>query len=225
MENYKPLSKGSSSKSNFLSKNNKRILFISGRKGVGKTTLANMLIDLGYDCCILNLSGLLKECMLPLINTFVPEVKSIDMLENDAIKKKKILGLGNNLTIRKILQLFGTEFGKYQIDKNIWIKAMHKKLFGTTDVSATNDLKLIISHKYVIIHDARFINQIEYGKKIGAYTLKLSIPGSSTLDNHPSEKEMDEYKEYDKVFVNTKPIKKLQEFAKVLAKDILRWSF
>lgn len=201
-----------------------RIVFISGKAGSGKTTFANHLIAEGYDIVILSFAKLLKQCALPLINVFLNTQLTLEDLDDGDVKKKILPGVGDGkFTVRNILQFLGTEFGKDILDQNVWVKAVHKQIYGTTDMS---DLSkgIVLKNKYIIIADARFEDELGYGKSIGAHIIHISRTHLEIESTHRSETSIGKSKLYNSTIHNEGSLENFNNTVHSYAKDVLGWT-
>jgi hypothetical protein len=94
------------------------------------------------------------------------------------------------------------------IDENIWVNSLHLKIIHILEKSYDK------SKDVFIITDVRFKNEINFIKKMGGIVIRIT-PSNKLLQNnynnenekkinsHISEIELDDYKDYDSVIVNT----------------------
>lgn len=84
-------------------------------------------------------------------------------------------------TLRQALQTLGTEWGRDLIGRELWLKAMQRKLE--------------VAHKQlgcsVVIDDLRFANEQILLQSLGAVIVRVYRPGLdlNTIHSHPSESE------------------------------------
>lgn len=111
------------------------------------------------------------------------------------------------LTVRQLLIDIGTEMGR-SYDKNIWINALGSKL----DSLQKKDKDL------VILTDCRFINEHNFLKSKGFFTIKV-IRNDSTFINHISETEQDGIPEsdFDAIIYNNGTLKQLKKDVSLMA--------
>jgi hypothetical protein len=102
------------------------------------------------------------------------------------IKKKYNVSEGK-MTAREVMQVFGTDM----------IRAMYYDAWALATYNAIVKLGDVLS----IITDGRFPNEIEYGKKFGAKSIRLLRVVSG--DTHESEKALDDYHKFDIVIDNS----------------------
>jgi len=92
-------------------------------------------------------------------------------------------------TAREIMQNYGAFFRT--IDNEFWVKNLFKVI---EDKEYTN----------VIITDVRYINEADYIIDNGGYVIRVERENKDTVHNetHPSEVELDDYKQFDFTVVN-----------------------
>jgi hypothetical protein len=173
------------------------ILGISGKAGAGKDTVCKMivytiwyytfsqrLVPFGIDhykeCVtyyntLLNNIGYqhtsfakaLKSCLSVILN------KDLDKFENINFKNSQIDWL-NNMTVRELLQKFGTAI-RNEVCDDFWVKACLK--------NCTEDC---------LISDVRFESEAEGIRKIGGIIVRINRDGAGA-GNHISETALDNY--------------------------------
>lgn len=93
-----------------------------------------------------------------------------------------------NMTIREILQFFGTEICR-KMYNNIWVDALIRQI---------NNSK----HDVKIITDTRFHNEMDALKKHGAVLIRLLRSSHTVGLDHNSELELSTYQNYDYILDN-----------------------
>lgn len=122
-----------------------KILMISGKQGSGKTTLQKLIAEAW---CVNH-------------NGFVLQMNFADVLYkmHDAVLNVLHYYLPPRPMVKDgpLLQLLGTEWGRYTIDQNIWVKIVQKRIERLrADVNAD-----MIHDALVIIGDCRFENEFD----------------------------------------------------------------
>lgn len=97
----------------------------------------------------------------------------------------KTKGKTGKMTGREFMQYFGTEICR-KIYPNIW-----------TD-KAIKDI-LAEQSNIAVISDARFENEVSAIKKAGGKVIRLTKNSEKSTDNHASESDLDNYKDFDAV--------------------------
>lgn len=178
-----------------------KILGISGKRGVGKTTLAKFLVrDHGF--LRVSLASPLKEMCK---RDYGLTDEEVDGPLKESPTKYKYDDAGQYYTSREILILEGNL--KRRIDPDFFCKkALHCMM------------QLGPSSKFVI-DDIRFLNELEYFKKEGTKFVRLERSHALPILADLSETELDNYKEWDGLLIkdlNRVP-EDLEKFAAFLA--------
>jgi ABC-type dipeptide/oligopeptide/nickel transport system ATPase component len=163
------------------------IIGLSGKIGSGKSTfsseLRNVLESKNYIVEERNFADKLKKITYELTGHYgyTQEDKNVYL----PIWRK---------TVGEILQLLGTEVLRNHFDSEVWVKATISNLNPDTTY---------------IIGDVRFLNEVEAIKSLGGIVIRLegdpcNIRLNSKRDpNHSSETSLDNYIDFDGVYVNT----------------------
>ena len=147
----------------------KKYILIHGMKGSGKTTLAQMINSRLTDSGIFVLADAIREKISKAFNIDTEELESED---SKNLPNKKLY----NQTPRKVMQLFGTEFGQEAFGKSIWCKILNDEI--QKDV-----------YEYNIIPDVRFEHEYDYFNE-ATLIIFLSRDGiyQDEFNAHSSEK-------------------------------------
>jgi len=197
-----------------------KILGISGKKSAGKDTLANAFFNhcrffLNKKVEIIPFALALKDTCQNLFSIKKKSIYGTEEQKNELTYYKwsdmpnfvseniyekikssgidpKDIGLftknDSYMTGREFLQFFGTEICR-KISDNIHIQATFTKI---------NSLK----RDFFIIPDVRFVNEVKSIQENGGYVVRLNRGVSS--DTHSSEKELDDFKNFDLIIDNSK---------------------
>lgn len=114
------------------------------------------------------------------------------------------------LTPRLLLQLLGTQCGREIIHPNIWVNALFSEY-----VSYHNSRVNIYTLPKWIISDVRFENEAKAIKERNGIIIRVNR-NSENKDNHQSEIDLDNYKEFDYTINNIGFIKDLIEKVKAI---------
>ena len=88
------------------------------------------------------------------------------MVEDGTLKEKPIPGLGG-VTVRRMLQTLGSEWGRDQIDSDLWVKLLARKVQECFDCGVS-----------VVVDDLRFPNEYEGILKMGGALGRRRPPAS-----------------------------------------------
>jgi len=92
---------------------------------------------------------------------------------------------------RQIMQTFGTECMRHCFGENIWVKSLRAYMLQYPDVL------------HWVIPDVRFKNEAEAIKQWGGILWRVDRP-EALISLHESEKALDGYRRWDRIFVNDK---------------------
>ena len=164
------------------------IIAICGKKGSGKDTLANIIIE-NYNFTRYAFGDDIKEIAKILFN-----------FDEDQLygNKKDIIDKNWNITPRDFYQKFGTEyiqtifpnlFPQIFTKNNISIREFWLKKF---EIWYNDNIK---KHKifFVVISDLQFLHEYNYIKKMGGYIIKIERDNLKNIDNHSCETDLDNF--------------------------------
>ena len=143
------------------------IIAFTGRKGSGKTTASEYLIDnLGYVRVSFK-DGLVKEMKdnFPRTLANISEIYGYKNIDDLFFFKPAIQ--------RSFMQEYGTDVRRND-DADYWVKQWESNIVGMKDV---------------VVDDCRFLNEAEAIRRSGGIIIRLN--GGVTTDTHVSEIEMD----------------------------------
>jgi hypothetical protein len=104
---------------------------------------------------------------------------------------------GKELTsIRNVLQYVGTEVIRTEISDNIWLELFDRKVLGS-------------EYNNIVITDARFKNERDHLKNMGAILCYIQRKGNESSDTHKSENQLGTIDEYDIIINNDSDIASL----------------
>jgi len=155
-----------------------KLIVLLGQAGAGKSTVAATLQRmLDHSNCyafaepIKEMADVLIRHSTNFTGGTISYNEGLDYDSNETKKLNTSIG-GVELTIRKLLQTLGTEWGR-SVDKDLWVKCMDQKYKATTD-------------KYFIITDARFPNEIAWSQDNGATIINV-VGRGDLVSEHESE--------------------------------------
>lgn len=144
------------------------IVGLTGRKGCGKSSVANIFRDrLGYE--ILSFASPIKD-MLRVLGLGDAE------LDDPTIKEIPLDEYGKSP--RELMQILGTEFGRELISPSIWVTALSKRIEDS---------------KNYVIDDVRFPNEAAMIRAKGGKVVRVYRPSQEeeAKDMHISESGLD----------------------------------
>lgn len=127
----------------------KKIIAIIAPAGSGKSTLAEVINQHYPKSKIMSFADSIKN----MLTNFYK-----DSFGND---KEQLDIFGMNITLRQALNKLGTDWGRNNMNSDIWIRALHKKIKDN-------------ENEIIIIDDLRFINEMSYLIKQEAIIILLS---------------------------------------------------
>ena len=187
-----------------------RIIALSAKAGCGKTTTANMLLDLLPGAVRMSFGDPVKQEAaatygFPLELCYSEAGKqSVVFIGEEGLKN---LG-AHTLQVRQILQRHGTDFRRAQ-DPAYWDNKMREAL-AAADASGCSA---------VVVDDARFPSELELLRAAGGELYRIEpfpgwTPGAHAL--HESETALDGYASWDACFYPEKGMEQLQAVAKCI---------
>lgn len=181
------------------------ILIISGKRGVGKDTIAEVLAEgLNFTHC--SLATAMK----------------LFLFENGVFSRQQLFGPSAcreeidprwGKSARQALQSLGTEWGR-TFHEDLWVNILLR------DIEKNGDENVVIS-------DIRFPNELAAFKAAGALAIRVvrpQVPWASSYDivlsQHASETALDGVpdREFDRVIINNGTLEELKAQARLLAR-------
>jgi len=151
------------------------IIGLCGKKQSGKSTVAKYLLEAGFQ--ELSWAYPLKE----IVGRQLFGLNDDQLYGSEAAKEAIIPDWG--YSPRQILQLVGTECFRKVIRDDFWVVLGRRKLQGYAAAGMN-----------VVISDCRFPNEMEAIKAVGGYTVRIVREGQVSVDMHPSENSLNNYK-------------------------------
>lgn len=167
------------------------LIGITGLKGSGKTTVAQMLQGQGF--VRLRMAGILKDMLFAL---------GLTIDEIDGPLKEQPCKLLDGKTPRWAMQSLGTEWGRDLISPNLWVNAMKQKVINQA-----------VRGKYIVIDDIRFPNEVQMVQDLNGKMWRIAR-ANVTAENHASENMV----EYLPVDVEINNIGTLEELRSLVLK-------
>lgn len=166
------------------------IIGIIGKKRSGKDTTGDYLIQ-KFNFKKYSFAAPLKRAAMEIFG-FTDEQVNGDL--------KEVIDERWGVTPRNVLQVMGTELFQFDIQKHIpefqkigreiWVKRFQ---LWYQENNITDNL---------VITDVRFQHEVDIINKMGGVVWKVVRPSLSSIDEHPSEREMDLITGYTDVIIN-----------------------
>lgn len=170
------------------------LIGLSGKMGVGKTTVANMIKEL--------VPGAERVAFGDLVKKEVAERYDLPLFTLYYNKNAEIRASANRLsrgwpveravmTARELLQWYATDFVRAE-NPDYWVVAVREHLRSLRGVPL------------VVIDDVRFINEAEFIKEQGGTLVRIepypSYAVSADVAGHASETALDDWRHWDAVY-------------------------
>lgn len=162
-----------------------KIISLSGRKGAGKDEVCAAILAAYPGGLRLAFADPLKQEICDACGVSLQTI-------ND-----------NKSVFRPILQWWGTEFRRqFQKQPDYWIDQLRLQLYHCQMQKVP----------YVIVTDARFLNELRMVKRMGGVTVLVNRPhtGETDIDPHSSEQEWRQWDFDDNVIPNTGSLTQLK---------------
>jgi hypothetical protein len=145
------------------------IIGIAGKKGIGKTTVANTLC-LNHDFKRLSFADPLKAMLKPLLLASGLSEEGC-RLYTESDKEMVITGIG--LSYRRLMQTLGTDWGRDMVSPHLWLHCAEKSI----DAAATG----------IVFDDVRYDDEAALIRSKGGIIVHLRGKMPLEYDYHPSE--------------------------------------
>lgn len=173
------------------------IVGISGKIGSGKSTVAEIFkINNFYLDSFANSVKDVSNIIFGFNRTKLEGISKEDRIWRETPNQKYSDLLGKNFSPRDSLILIGTNFGRNQIHKDIWVETVFNRYY-------------LSKNKNLLITDVRFPNEYESIKKRGGIMIRIERENLYKLD-HESECALDNYI-FDYVIENNGTLEELIE--------------
>lgn len=170
-----------------------KVIGLAGRKGSGKDTAAQILINQGYE--LIKFADPLKGMLRYLLDYQSMAHDEIERRIEGDMKEDSCAQLGMNPT-RWAMQTLGTEWGRDLLSNEIWTSAFYNRAQQFDKVVCT---------------DVRFPNEITtITQGLGGYIYRVVRPNSGKSDTHTSETQIDDL-QVDAEILNDGSIEQLQQ--------------
>lgn len=144
----------------------KKIIALTGAKGVGKTTIAKAIESKEWnERVILSFADPLRSMLARILPM---------SYMTDTVKKEQPIEWLGNKSPRQLLQTLGTAWGRGMVSETIWIDAMHRMIKDQPS-------------EVVIIDDCRFENEADMVRDAGGIVIRLERAGIEYTGEHSTE--------------------------------------
>lgn len=196
------------------------IIAIAGRKGCGKSTIAQLLLDRGYKKA--SFAAPMKEYLCKIYGWQMDELNTQvgkeSILPNPIMWDEKSCSLFSELsetllpfagdrlfsTRRELLQYLGTDFLR-KIDPDFHVKKFRERFTGGN----------------FVCDDLRFLNELETLKGMGAVCVYVARPYFWDYSNHSSEVTLNR-KYFDYILLNDSNVNKIKRKFSMFLDDQMR---
>jgi hypothetical protein len=163
------------------------IIGIGHKKGVGKDTVANRLVD-KHGFTRMSFADPLKEACRIIFHF------SDAQLYGD---KKEVMDNRWGKTPRQILQMMGTDAVRNIIDREVWVKSLQIKIDTMVRANPGKQLKIAVP-------DVRFPNEADaiLAMDGGAVWKVTRVQPTNEFSYHASEVALDQYNKWSSVLIN-----------------------
>ena len=181
------------------------IIALSGKKGSGKDTVANMLEYYFKDYHHQRLHKVAFADPVREIASIIASTPQVHFI--DRYWKEQPVSSSDKRSPREYLRLVGQSL-KSALGSDVWIRVMDTRVFT-------------FNTKNCVITDVRFRNELDYVKEKGAFLIKIERDGCEG-DDDVSETEMDGFKdeEFDLIIKNNGTREELSETISNFVKNL-----
>lgn len=185
-------------------KNDLLIVGISGKKGAGKDTVADLLCH-GWGFEKMPFAKPLKDACEVLFEFNYEQLYGKDKEKTDDFWK---------MTPRYVLQQVGTELFRNHFGGDFWIKAWERQVFKIYD--AVSSPKKTVK---IVVPDVRFTEEAAHIQTLGGVLIRVERAGLPK-DEHVSETSLDLFKGWDHIIVNNDKLETLEKNVNIITSKI-----
>lgn len=155
------------------------IAFCSPAPGSGKTTAAEYLVD-RHQFIRVSFAAPLKRMTMTLLTSAGIHEASADLYVYGPQSMKETVIPGIGVSARHLMRTLGDEWGRQQVDENLWIKVTMSKVAALLDRGVP-----------VVIDDMRYPNEYQAIVAAGGECRRIVRPGIASTTDHASEGQLD----------------------------------
>lgn len=149
------------------------VIGLSGYARSGKDTVADILVrHHGYTR--IAFADVMRDFMLAVDPYIAPMYRLSECITDVGWDEAKV----TRPEVRRLLQAVGTDAGRKFLGEDVWVEATISKL----DIL-----------KNYVISDCRFLNEAAAVKMLDGEVWRISRPGITQVNDHPSETSLDRY--------------------------------
>lgn len=169
-----------------------KIIGFAGKAGSGKSTRAAALERLGWRR--MSFADPIRAMLQVWMNLSIGatgETGETEVGLNDPEQYAKLkalpMAMWGGKTLRQMMQLLGTEFGRDKVDPDTWVKTMRLRI---ASVKFDHDWNRNTDELRIVIDDVRFDNEAEMIRSLGGTVIRLVGPEGQAIgiEGHRSEK-------------------------------------
>lgn len=184
------------------------LIGISGKRGSGKDTLADLICQLVPEFKKKSYAYKLKKITALLTGT---------TLEQNLSREGKSLYLKEwDMTLGRMQQVLGTEAIRNNLHSEAWVLALFAD-YKSTPIESDKS-----SEDFWVVSDVRFPNEAKAIKERGGWLIRIDGDPTNIRKtnndnrdaNHPSEIALDDYKDFDDCIINDGTIEDLVNWLK-----------
>lgn len=180
------------------------IIGLVGNQGSGKDTVADYLTQ-NYDFIKISFASPLKDIVSIVFDW------DRELLEGTTIESRKWREEVDDywkITPREALQKVGTDLFRNNLDKDIWVKSLRKKIQN------------LPKNSRVVVTDCRFLNEVEIVKSLNGTIIKIDRKLENITKHESENLNMINEKIIDYILDNNKDInslyKKIEDIINIL---------
>lgn len=154
-----------------------KLIGLVGKKGIGKDTMADIMISLQENMTKISIAEPLKK--------IVVELFQLDWSHVNDYEKKEIIIPRWDKTPRQLLQWIGTDIMRNHVRDDIWTLHLYNRIIN---------IRNMMPDMNIIVTDIRFLNEAIVVRELGGILIRIESICHYSFDLHQSETEQDNIK-------------------------------